>query len=233
MSNMHCDELEPRRLLAGNVTVTNVNGDLVITGDAASNRIIINSVLSSDNNAIDVAPDYIIRSADDSTTINGEFSMGFGGVTGSVRINLGAKADQVMLDNFVAGKDLIINGGRHGDSILLRDSTVLGTLKIAGNQGDDSITVLDSIIHGTTAIRGEGGHDLIHLDLATFDSKLTANGGRGHDLFSVGSSTFNAGKAIDGDRGKDRILSGIDVKTSFAGGNAQGWQAGFADYPVC
>src|SRR6185295_12335233 len=114
MSNMICEQLEPRWLLAGNVTVTNANGDLIITGDAASNRIIINSV----------GLDYLIRPADDSTTINGEFSMGFGGVTGSVRINLGAKADQVTLDQCSVAKDLIINGGRHGDAILLRDSTV-------------------------------------------------------------------------------------------------------------
>src|SRR4030095_3490840 len=36
--------LEPRHMLAGNVTAQIVNGDLIVTGDAADNRILVSSL---------------------------------------------------------------------------------------------------------------------------------------------------------------------------------------------
>jgi hypothetical protein len=233
-----CDALEPRRLLAGNVTATIVNGDLVITGDSQHNRIIIEGgPVHTDNQVIDVEPEIIIRPADDTTTINGSpighgFDLNSQPITGSIRVHLGAKADQLLVDGLATGNRLIVNGGKHGDTILIRDSSLGAGLTLAGGHGDDSLTVLNTVVGGAANIAGESGHDLINLDLAKFNGNVAANGGRGNDVLSVNSSTFNAGKTIDGDRGKDKIVTGVNVNTSFAAGNAQGWQAGFADYPV-
>jgi hypothetical protein len=224
-SSVVCDLLEPRRLLAGNVTATVVKGDLLIQGDADKNRIIVTGLGLG-------AGQVMIQPADDSTTINGEmFQAVLQGVTGSVRIALGAKADNVVVEHLNLPKGLTTDGGKHGDSILVRESKVAGALALSGGHGDDMLTVLNSIVTGATNVRGDGGHDLINLDLATFNGKVTANGNQGHDSFAL-NSTFNAGKAIDGDRGRDKVVTGVNVNTSFGGGNAQGWQAGFADYPV-
>src|SRR5688500_2611678 len=220
-----CDALEPRRLLAGNVTAAVVNGDLVITGDAAANRIVVSGMGLPQGQVL-------IQPADDDTRINGEFFQAvLEGVTGNVRIALGAKSDNVAVQHLNLPKALAIAGGKHGDSILVRESTVAGALTLEGGHGDDTLTVLNSTVNGASTIRGEAGHDLVNLDLATFKGKITANGGQGNDTFSL-NSVFQNGKAIDGDRGRDKFVTGAAVNTNFAGGDAQGWQAGFADYPV-
>ena len=220
-----CDVLEPRQLLAGNVTATVVKGDLIIQGDAEKNHIIVTGLGMG-------AGDVIIQPADDSTKINGEFFQAvMEGVTGSVRIALGAKPDSVVVEHLNFPKGLTIDGGKHGDAITVKESKIGGALTLVGGHGDDSLTVLNSTVTGATSVRGDGGHDLINLDLATFNGKVAANGGQGHDTFAL-NSTFNAGKMVDGDRGRDSFVTGVNVNTSFRGGDAQGWQAGFADYPV-
>ena len=58
------EALEPRLLLAGDVTATVVGGSLYIVGDAAANDIIIDQTgLASD--------EFMISSGTDVTTING------------------------------------------------------------------------------------------------------------------------------------------------------------------
>jgi hypothetical protein len=219
-----CDPLEVRQLLAGNVTTSVVNGDLLISGDSAPNRILISGAGMP-------AGTILVQSADDSTQVNGDFRAVVEGVTGSVRIVLGAKADSVVVRDLNLPKGLTIEAGRHGDNVLVQDSRINGGLRVAGGRGDDRLMVLNSVVGGATAIRGDAGNDLVDLDLSIFHGKVTARGGQGPDTFAVDSSVFNAGKSIDGQRGDDRIVSGVQVKSNFDAGRPLGWLAGWADYP--
>jgi hypothetical protein len=222
-----CDPLEPRQLLAGNVTTSLINGDLLISGDADRNRILV-----SGN---DMPPGTIlIQSADDTTTVNGEFQTVVENVTGSVTIRLGAKPDQLVVRDLnlqSLRNTLRIDGGRHGDNILVQNSRINGALTIDGQHGDDTVILLEDTLAGPTTIRGGAGNDLVNLE-STFNGKFTARGGPGNDTFATDASTFNARKSIDGEQGDDRIVTGIEVRSLFATGKPLGWQAGFSDYPV-
>ncbi|MDB5318938.1 MAG: hypothetical protein JWN40_569 [Phycisphaerales bacterium] len=216
--------LESRTLLAGNVTVSVVGGDLVVTGDAARNRFVVDARGLA-------AGEVRVRAADDSTTINGEFEAVLGGVTKSFRIDTGPGADMLNVQDLAVAGDLRINGGRAGDTLSLNRVNVAGRSNLMGSGGDDAITVLQSTFGRAVEVRGDEGDDRIILDRSTFGGRAVVLGGAGDDAFSVDTSVFNSGKLVNGQKGRDRVLEAVDADYVFTS-RTLGWRSGFSDYPV-
>src|SRR5262245_43598107 len=99
------ERLEERRLLAGNVTASVVNGNLVVSGDSASNDVVIAQT-----------PSGIVVLGQPGTTINGGASFTAVGVTGDVRVTLGGGNDTLQAAVAVP-RDLTIDLGSGDDAV--------------------------------------------------------------------------------------------------------------------
>src|SRR5687767_5519221 len=114
MSHAQIQPLECRTLLAGNVTAVLSDGDLILTGDAARNRVLITTGQSHD-------AQVRIVGLDDDTTINGQFDAAFSGVTGTVRVALGSGADTVAVRDLTLVRPFVISTGRGGDTVAFQN----------------------------------------------------------------------------------------------------------------
>lgn len=223
MSGGMIERLEARRLLAGNVTVSVVDGDLIVSGDGLRNRIQIDAMGLE-------AGEVRVRPVDESTLVNGDTLAILTGVTGDLRISLGGAADTLSVRDLAVAGDLQIDGGRSSDSILLNRVTVSGALSVRGRFGDDAITVLDSRVGGRSTILGDDGNDRLILDQSTFLQNVTVHGGRGVDAISVDTAKLGKGSSVGAQPGDDEIVTGIDADYAFTS-RRLGWQPGFSDYP--
>ncbi|HYE21509.1 MAG TPA: hypothetical protein VEA69_23885 [Tepidisphaeraceae bacterium] len=219
MFHAHVQPLESRTLLAGNVTAVLVGGDLVLTGDAARNRVLITT--GQDRDA-----QVRVVGLDDDTTINGEFDAAFSGVTGAVRVALGSGADSVAVRDLTLVRPILINTGRGGDTVSFQNATLGGVDAMCGT-GDDTVTALDSAFARTALALGDGD-DLALLHASAFDARLSVDGGLGDDSVSADGSTFAAGRRFTA----ESRPAGVSLDYSFATGRSLGWRAGFSDYPI-
>jgi hypothetical protein len=218
------EALESRRLLAGNVLVSVVDGDLVVTGDGAKNRILIDAAGLA-------AGEVRVRPADDTTTVNGDPQVVLSGFAKSVRIEAGPGADYVGISDLMIPGDISVNAGRSGDTVSLNRVEVAGRGSLLGLGGDDSFVVLQSRIARAAEVRGDDGDDHITLDRSTFGGRTVVLGGLGDDTFSVDTAVFEGENIVNGQKGQDRVVEGIQADYVFAS-RQLGWQADFSDYPV-
>ncbi len=103
---LRLESLEARRLLAGNVGVDVVEGNLLIRGDRLSNGIEVRQ-LQDGSGAFVIRG--LISEDGEVTTVNGEASVTVDGVTGNVQARMGA-GDDVL---YVHDADLPGICGRH------------------------------------------------------------------------------------------------------------------------
>jgi hypothetical protein len=216
--------LEARALLSGNVTAVVVGGDLVISGDGARNRIVVNGLGLA-------AGEVRVQTADESTTVNGGELEIFTGVTGDVRVTLGGAADTVTVQDLAVAGELRIDGGRSSDTVMVNRVEVDGAFAVRGRSGDEVVNVLDSTVGGAAEVRTDEGDDRVVLDSNTFEDKAVLLGGAGDDSFDVETSTFAKGRTVNGQVGRDAVLTAVEAEYAFTS-RRLGWQDGFSDYPV-
>src|SRR4051812_39926416 len=104
------ERLEERRLLAGNVTAEGVGGNFIIEGDSNGNGIVLTAITRRSG--------PFRLSGDPSTTINGQSGhVDLVGVTGDVRIDLGAGKNSLEMERLRLPGKLVVNTGRSDDVV--------------------------------------------------------------------------------------------------------------------
>lgn len=203
------DVLESRRLLSGDVLAKVIGGKLLLLGDNQDNAVVINDD--------GLASGQLRLTASGGTTINGSAEpVVLSAITRGVAIRLEDGADSITLDGITAG-------GKSG-------------LSINGSGGADTIKILNSAITGRTKIRAGGGNDVIELTGSTFSDRFDLNTSGGHNSLLLGGAVFNDRKKIHTHKKKDTVSEGpaasaLNFTFNFQNG-AEGFQAGFADYPA-
>ncbi|HUS38168.1 MAG TPA: hypothetical protein VMX74_01890, partial [Pirellulales bacterium] len=172
-------------MLAGNVTASLVDGDLIVTGDRLDNSVEI---------AI-VSGDLVVRGFDD-TTINGAVTP-FVAVAGSATIaddlfvRLGSGDDVLILNDGVEVTDRALISLSNGNDEFGASNITVGTdLNIFAWRGDDTIHLDnidvgdDLLIHSTT------GNDTINVMNSDIADDIRAKTGAGNDAFVLDTSAI-------------------------------------------
>ncbi|MBN1910986.1 MAG: hypothetical protein JW818_14670 [Pirellulales bacterium] len=154
-----------------NVTAEVVDGNLIITGDDAANRL--NIYQNQDGDYV-VDGQVIFYCCDGTTTaflqptlVNSQEEPGvFSGVTGSVIISTGAGDDWISLNGTI-NDNLVIDAGGGNDHIELNRVDVVGNLTIKTGDGDDGILIEFVDVGGSATLDTGLGKDAIHLDSRT------------------------------------------------------------------
>lgn len=185
---MAIEALEDKRLLAGDVTVSLVEGSLLIQGDAASNGV---AVSTGD------APDtYIVSglvAGDGDTSINGMFDrVEVSGVTEGIAMRL-AEGDDI--------------------ANLVR-ANVRGSVAIAAGMGNDHVNIggpmfsvadMNTHIRGHVAVDLNEGNDSLRVGNALIGRGLAANGGPGDDDMAIVGSRLRGVVGLHTGEGADHV----------------------------
>jgi hypothetical protein len=227
------ESLETRDLMAGNVTASVVNNNLVIRGDSQPNIVKISQV---------AANTFVI--AGTGTTINGQASVSLT-ATGDMAINLGAGNDRLTMGATgeviqLPGKlNINLSAGADRLAILRTRGTDAGiSLGITGEEDADFLSLTRVMFTGTINARMGGGDDELRLSSAQVSTYFRADLGTGSDDVSLtnittgklavllgtgndrlnfaGLNTFNDRVVLDGGEGTDRAeeLSGTTYVVS-------------------
>lgn len=151
-NSAHCQPLEPRRLLAGDVQVFFETGFLSIAGDSQDNAV-----------RLDVDGDLLrIRGLEGTTLNGGTDSITLPAALSTVAVDLAGGRDQLLIDGLSFGTARAnIDAGDGRDSVLIRN-TRLGEIFHSGGLGIDWLGIHDSDIG---ALNGSGGGDRDTLDI--------------------------------------------------------------------
>jgi hypothetical protein len=155
------ENLEGRALLAGDVSVDVVNGNLIIRGDEADNSISIAAGAE--------AGAYVVTglaTAGGDTTINGgpETVFNASGVTGDIDVRLRDGDDTLAIGAINVADDLKISMGQGDDTVTLETGvSVAGELSIKTDGGDDSITATGVTVQESAHINAGTGNDTVSL----------------------------------------------------------------------
>ncbi|MEM8680295.1 MAG: hypothetical protein AAGF97_13185, partial [Planctomycetota bacterium] len=176
--SVDCEFLESRQLLAGNVTVDVVGGNLVITGDNQANDIAITQFGATS------ADQFVLKSGSNPTTLNGQNGpLLIEGVTRDFRIDFRGQSDSVTLYLADVPRDLIITSGDGGSQFNAAVATVGRNLRITHGTGFDTLDASSLVVMGTTRITSGPGGSHLQLHNAT----LTGN----TDLRTIGFSAVS------------------------------------------
>lgn len=174
------ERLESRQMMAGDVFVNVVDGNLIVEGDAEGNQV-----------AITAGPEpgsYLVRGLDGTNVVRpaAEVSTPVNevvvkGVTGGARIALGAGDDRLVLANasFQGGVSIRMGEGNDGVAIGLRPVVEAGSETPTPAPG--SVRIGGPLNIGT----GEG-NDRVHVDQAGIGGPLNIETGGGNDAVRLG-----------------------------------------------
>jgi hypothetical protein len=161
--------LEERTLMAGDVAVSVVNGDLRIIGDAGANDVAV--VQTMQNGAL-VTGSYFVTGRN-GTTINGQSSgRTFTGVARDFNINMGTNDDRVTLgqesnlygpnNQLKVPRDLVLDVGGGNNTVLVNGLFVTRNASISSGSATDRIYVHAHVENDLTVNTG-GGADLVDV----------------------------------------------------------------------
>lgn len=211
------ERLESRNMLAGNVTVQLVGTDVLITGDAADNNILIQGTVVTGRTSGGAATSI-------NGTPNGTFD--FAAFTQNLTGVMSGGTDVVEVNGLTVPGDLSINTGDGAD--LLRFNPVrveaAGSISLVTETGGDRILLTG----GTTAGGGPGhraggnfsidagsGNDEVRVTEFTVGGSASVNLGSEADLFDMRFSFVATSWFIDGGLGYDSIS--IDTCSAASG----------------
>jgi len=215
--SLACEQLEDRRLLAGNVSAVKAGSVLVLTGDDLANEV---GVFRS-------APG-VIGVAGNATNINGSASTKtFTGIN-SIMADLRGGDDRLGLASSLAAiQNLILGGGSAADRLNLTGNVQIfagggndtiglavglgGSLLIDLGAGNDTAGIAHSNIAGSVQVLGQHGNDTIAMRNSS-TSAVVFNGGVGNDELLLIDSTVKFNVAIHGFDGTDSVtVSGVSA----------------------
>jgi hypothetical protein len=227
------ESLEQRQLLAGDVLVNVVRGDLLIRGDAEGNEIAVTA---------GAEPGAFVVTGLNGTTVHQEgqtptTEVTVTGVRNDVRIGLGDGNDSVSLIDAEVRGSISIHTGAGDDEVTVDQVAARGGLGIDAGDDNDTVTlgsendtgatplgVRDGALEGALRIRKGirvnlgNGNDTLTLENAATHIGIGVNGGLGDDTISA-SGTSGSILGILGGDGTDTI-SLNDVRARHAGVHA-------------
>jgi hypothetical protein len=246
LGSLDLESLVPRAMFGGDVTVAVLDGDVVVHGDAAANKIVV----ATDAETGALVVDGRIH-AGEATTINGQQGpFIFDDFNNSLRIHMLSGADIVEIPQADFADNLFIGMGRGADRLSLgwggeeataapgvnvdgrltiglgRGSDVLATAKLTSDSmavfaglGDDQIGLGDTAVENHLLVRTGPGADRVgfsNVRSAVVDVRM----GTGHDRLTVLDSVFARLDARMG-AGNDRVQIGatnISALATLGGG---------------
>ncbi len=208
---LQLEALEERIAPAGAIMAEIRGGNLVITGDADANDIVIDDAGLG-------AGQIRITSGGDATEINGGAGpVVLDGFTRGITMKLGDGDDTVVLDQLNYPGGLTADMGAGNDALTLTttavhgnvnvkmgdgDDTFTGTLgnygnvKVDAGAGDNAFSVSDTILNGTVIYKGQGGADSFHLhDCGVYKSTTVQMGDGSADVSIDASGLGTSGEA--------------------------------------
>lgn len=186
------EPLERRRMLAGNVTVTeSASGDVLVLGDSADNQILFS------------ISDGAVMASGINTTINGQ--------NGPVQLS----------DNQMINGNLTIRTRGGNDVVILDQILISGTSRIETGVGDDVFVSTNSVFEGEAEIRTGGGADQLTFDHGSSSAGVFLKTASGDDLVSIDGVQWLGGMSINIGAGNDYLLvneSNVETFTEIQGG---------------
>jgi hypothetical protein len=190
------ESLEPKQMLAGDVTVSQVGGNLFVRGDDLANQLVITSG--------ETAGSYIIRGLEGtnvmlqgSSTPAPETGLVVTGVRGFVNMNTGDGDDEVTVEDAKFRLGLTIATGAGNDEVVVQSARVGGVLSILTGDGDDSVQVgaaatPEGALAATASAAGvQGG---FAIDIVLGDG---ADSAEIHDASAIGTIAVGGGLGAD------------------------------------
>lgn len=198
------ENLEPRQLMSGNVLAAVVDGNLVVSGDAAANDI----VLTAGTNPGEV----LIYSGTSATKVNGQTTPQlFAGVTGNVGLAMHQGNDKVQISALDVAGNLNVDLGVGSDTLTIDNgsgffpplslASIGGNFNVVDPGGVSTVSLTNVAITGSAAFSNILSAGNVTADTVTIGKYLTVWGGIGHDTASFANSTI----------GKAANFMGIDV----------------------
>jgi hypothetical protein len=183
------EALECRQMLAGNVTVRVVGGDLVINGDQLGNEIVIR--------ASAITGQFSIQGIG-GTTVENTNAIIVQGVADDVRMNLRNGDNTVLLTAFGLDNvchnffvdDFRVTTGNGNDIVELDNVNVGGNIRISTRTGDDVVFVHDTDVQGVLNISTARGDDTVELTQSMFSKRANVNLAAGNDALNSDTTTF-------------------------------------------
>ncbi|MEM9412990.1 MAG: hypothetical protein AAGA30_17910 [Planctomycetota bacterium] len=198
--------LEPRLLLAGDVTVM-LDGDLVVTGDELSNQV---QIVANDNGEVTVI-------GLNNTTINGDSAPFI--VEGVIDLK-GARGRNAAFDG---GLKVNLNDGH--DRIDIKGVEFSSHSRIATGEGNDFVRILRNTWHEPLEAFTNDGHDtflFVQSRAKAEFSVATADGGDNVEIRNSRvwhNTDLNTGKGHDDVLVKRTRLTGLDHQLETRSGN--------------
>src|SRR5687767_10263933 len=153
------DALEARRMLAGQVIATVVDGDLFVRGDGQNNSIVIDQQFVG-------AGELRISPGDTDTLVND-----------------GVDKDTPFVVVAVPGR-VFVEMGEGDDAVLIEEATIRQTLRISAGNGDDIVSVARGHLRGPLFVTGEAGADVINVVDSRVEGLADIASGSGDDVVS-------------------------------------------------
>ncbi|MEM8681214.1 MAG: hypothetical protein AAGF97_17850, partial [Planctomycetota bacterium] len=181
--------LEAKRLLAGDIVVGAVNGNLFVDGDAAGNQVAIHSADAPGRFRIQGLPDL----AGNVTTVNGSTDPLFvDGIDGNVFIGLGGGDDVLRVPQARFGGGVFVRTGP-GDDAVLFGAMPSDDFTTDLDTGTDGVAVG---VAGPLTIRTGLGHDVVRENRVAIGGFQAIHTGHGDDHVVLGGE--EGGVVIDG-----------------------------------
>jgi hypothetical protein len=191
------ESLEPRRLLAGNVTITaDASGDLLVQGDSKSNHI---AVVGSAAGYQITGTDTGVKTALSNTPVAG--GVFIPAAQKSIAIDLANGDDALQLSGLTDGADCSIQTGNGNDQVvLLNESHLTGTMNINTGNGNDLVRFSTvEFFDAELSVNLGNGEDAVQLDTTVYVvlSSATIDGGGSRDTIVNESLFANASSTIE------------------------------------
>ena len=171
----HFEVLEDRQLLAGDVVVSVVRGELMLQGDTLDNKVVIVAGAEANSFVIKGLDGTTVRKQDDPAATE----VTVAGVK-SIRADLGEGNDLIALLGGDIRGNVSIRTGAGGDRVLI--GTIDNAPELAGTL-PAGVNVGGSVLIGT-----DGGADQVAIDVAEIQGAISVNTGDENDVVSVGST---------------------------------------------
>jgi hypothetical protein len=132
------ESLESKQLLAGDVTVSVVAGNLLIKGDEAGNHVAISQGTDANSFVIRGLEGTTVKMAGSSTPAP-ETGLVVTGIKGQVNVNMLGGNDAVDVTGAQFRRGLSVETGAGNDAVAMQNVSVGGFLSVITGDGDDSV----------------------------------------------------------------------------------------------
>jgi hypothetical protein len=226
------EQLEPKQMMAGDVTVSLVGGNLRVVGDEAGNQIAVTQ--GADANS------FVIQGLNGTNVkMNGttapETGLVVNNVRGLVNVSMGGGDDSVSVSNATFKLALSIETGAGNDTVLVgspagpteavagaasgANVNARGALNIFTGSDNDTVRVADVAVGGFLNIATLGGDDTVQLGVAATPG-LAATAAEG------APASVRAGLAIDVALGEGTDSAQVNSASAWGAVNVGGGGGG-------